>query len=171
MTCACAGTIVRNVCKLPAPAGTEAQPPLSVAAVVGTIIAILLLAAVAYMFWKCRSADGEGKAPTGNVTIRFVSPITFLRERARERKRVRRDEAALRFQSLYRGFAVRRTINELRVRKRAHEEFMDLRTYAATKIQATFRGCLSRRLVRAKKVELENFIKFYRAMDRVMQPR
>ena len=83
-----------------------------------------------------------------------------------ERKRVRRDEAALRFQSLYRGFAVRRTINELRVRKRAHEEFMDLRTYAATKIQATFRGCLSRRLVRAKKVELENFIKFYRAMER-----
>ena len=40
-----------------------------------------------------------------------------------------------------------------------------MRVYAATKIQSLFRGFCARRLVRAKRTELENFIKFYRAME------
>jgi hypothetical protein len=82
-----------------------------------------------------------------------------------ERRRVRRNEGALRFQSLYRGFVVRKTINELRVRRRAHQEFSDLRVYAATRIQSFFRGHCARRLAKAKKTELENFIKCARARE------
>jgi len=82
-----------------------------------------------------------------------------------ERKRVRLNRAATKIQSVYRGVHVRKTIGELRLRQNAYSEFMVLKTFAAVRIQAAWRGHVARAIVLEKRRELENFIKFYRAME------
>jgi hypothetical protein len=111
---------------------------------------------------NAKAAAGFAAMHARKVARETSARLDAIRE---ERKRVRLNRAATKIQSIYRGVHVRKTIGELRLRQNAYSEFMVLKTFAAVRIQAAWRGHVARTIVLEKRRELENFIKFYRAME------
>jgi hypothetical protein len=105
---------------------------------------------------NARAAAGFAAVHARRTALDAAARLESIRV---ERKRIRQTKAALKIQSVFRGVRVRKTIGELRARKNAHAELTVLKTFAAMRIQALWRGYVTRALVRAKRSELENFIK------------
>ena len=106
---------------------------------------------------NARAAAGFAAVHARRTALDAAARLESIRV---ERKRIRQTKAALKIQSVFRGVRVRKTIGELRARKNAHAELAVLKTFAAMRIQALWRGYVTRALVRAKRSELENFIKY-----------
>ena len=106
---------------------------------------------------NARAAAGFAAVHARRTALDAAARLESIRV---ERKRIRQTKAALKIQSVFRGVRVRKTIGELRARKNAHAELGVLKTFAAMRIQALWRGYVTRALVRAKRSELENFIKY-----------
>lgn len=112
-------------------------------------------------------ANAKATAGFASILARRTAVETADRMHAvrKERKKRKQTAAAVTIQCAYRGFRVRRTIDDFKRRKNAHDEYQSLRHYAATRIQALWRGYMARLLVAEKREELLNFVKFYRSNE------
>jgi len=111
---------------------------------------------------NARASAGFAAMAARQTAIETAERMAKVRK---ERKRRRQNKAALRIQCCYRGYRVRRTLDDFKRRKRAHDEFTALRIYAATRIQACWRGYMGRLLVFQRRQELLDFMKFYRSNE------
>jgi hypothetical protein len=118
---------------------------------------------------EAAKAVSNAKASSGYAAKAARAAAVAMADRMakvrRERRRFRTTAAALKIQCAFRGFRVRRTIEDYKRRKKAHDEYAALRTYAATRIASVWRGYMGRILAAERRQELLDFIKFYRSNE------